>query len=65
MPFPYAPLALVAAAYRAAGAEVVNLEPAAGDRREAGEEKAGGVFVTGLEAERESPGRPVAETPHG
>ena len=58
----FAPLAVVAAAYRSAGAEVWNLEPGP---RSAGEQESGGTSVTGLEAERESPAGPSWRTPHG
>lgn len=59
--FSFAPLAVVAAAYRSAGEEVWNLElgPQSVIERESG-----GTFVTGLEAERESPAGPSRRTPH-
>ncbi len=58
----FAPLAVVAAAYRSAGAEVWNLEPGP---RAIREQESGATPMTGLEAERESPAGPSWRTPHG
>jgi hypothetical protein len=56
----FAPLDVVAQAYRAAGAEVFNLAVTEGQAVE--EWEGGGRTRDGLEVERKSPGRPSRRT---